>query len=182
MAKFLKGGQPMKLLALLTLGLFLSLCLLGGCGTTREVQYTGPQADGWDHKPVDFKTVVIAVKSEVPETEEAKKQLIFALEVEFRYKKKSVVKSGGDIEVTVVIQSLNDVPRESRVWLGSLAGSATLHADVRIKGKTIKPFSFAVETISRGAETTDDFLTGKGGSTQDMLERTAELIVAELIP
>jgi len=170
----------MKLRGLLILGLIPLICLLGGCGTTREVQYTGTQAKGWDHNPVAFKTVVITVKSEVPGIEEAIKQLTFALEVEFLYKKKSIVKSDGDIEVAVFIKSLKEVPRESRVWLGSLAGSATVHAVVDVRGKHIKPFSFAIETISRGAGTTDDFLTGKGGSTQDMLERTAELIVGEL--
>ena len=85
-----------------------------------------------------FKTVVIKVKSEVPGTEEAEKQLNFALEVEFLYKKKLIVKSGGDIEVTVVIKSLKDVPRESRVWFGSLAGSATLLAEVKGCGEKIK--------------------------------------------
>lgn len=167
----------MKSLALITLGLLLPLSLLGGCGTSREVQYTGQE-----HDPVAFKTVVIKVKSEVPGTEEAEKQLNFALEVEFLYNKKQIVESGGDIEVAVVIKSLRDVPRASRVWFGSLAGSATLRAEIRVAGKKLKPFSFSVETESRGAGTTEDFLTGKGGSTQDMLERTAELIVAELIP
>lgn len=172
----------MKLLALITLGLILSLCLLGGCGTSREVQYTNQGVDGWEHDPLAFNTVAIKVKSEVPGTEEAEKQLNFALEVEFLYKKKKIVASGGDIEVAVVIKSLEDVPRASRVWLGSLAGSATLRAEVRVAGKRKKPFTFSVETVSRGAGTTEDFLTGKGGSTQDMVERTAELIVAELIP
>ena len=172
----------MKSLSSITLSLLLPLCLLGGCGTSREVQYTDHRAEGWEHNPRAFKTVVINVKSEVPGAEEAEKQLNFAMEVEFLYKNKLIVKSGGDIEVTVVIKSLKDVPRESRVWFGSLAGSATLLADVRVVGKKSKPFSFAVETVSRGAGTTEDFLTGKGGSTQDMLERTAEVIVAELVP
>ena len=172
----------MKSLSSITLSLLLPLCLLGGCGTSREVQYTDHREEGWEHIPLVFKTVVIKVKSEVLGAEEAEKQLNFAMEVEFLYKNKLIVKSGGDIEVTVVIKSLKDVPRESRVWFGSLAGSATLLAGVRVVGKKSKPFSFAVETVSRGAGTTEDFLTGKGGSTQDMLERTAEVIVAELVP
>ena len=172
----------MKPLWLIILSLLLPLCLLGGCGTSREVQYSDPRVDGWERQSLAFKLVVINVKSEVPGTEEAEKQLNFSLEVEFRYKKKLIAKSGGDIAVAVVIKSLKDVPRESRVWFGSLAGSATLLAEVRVTGKKSKPFSFTVETVSRGAGTTDDFLTGKGGSTQDMLERTAEVIVAELVP
>lgn len=171
----------MKPLSSIILSLLLPLCLLGGCGTSREVQYSDPRVDGWERQPLVFKSVVINIKSEVPGTEQAEKQLKFSLEVEFLYRKKLIVKSGGDIEVVVVIKSLQDVPRESRVWLGSLAGSATLLAEVRVAGKKAKPFTFTVETISRGAGTTDDFLTGKGGSTQDMLERTAELIVAELV-
>ena len=182
MTNILRASQPMKSFALITLGIILPLCLLGGCGTSREVQYTNQGVDGWEHDPVAFNTVAINVKSEVPGTEEAEKQLNFALEVEFLYKKKKIVASGGDIQVAVVIKSLEDVPRASRVWLGSLAGSATLRAEVRVAGKRTKPFTFSVETVTRGAGTTEDFLTGKGGSTQDMVERTAELIVAELIP
>jgi hypothetical protein len=178
----MKACQSMLSPFLTTISLLLLLFLLGGCGTTMEVQYPVNQDASEAHQPAVFKSVTIKVKSEVPETEEAEKQLNFAMEVELLYKKKKIVKSGGDIILAVVIKSLRDVPRESRVWFGSLAGNAEMRTDVTVKGGGLPPRLFTVETTTRGAASTDDFLTGKGGSTQDMLERTAQAIVEELIP
>jgi hypothetical protein len=44
----------MKSLSLITLGVILPLCLLGGCGTSREVQYTNQGTDGWEREPLAF--------------------------------------------------------------------------------------------------------------------------------
>ena len=155
------------------------LALLGGCGTQVEVwQGNGHEAA---RQALAFSTLVLAVNSEVPGAEEAITSLAFALETEFLYRQKRVVPRGGDIWVAVKISHLKDVPRETRVWLGSLAGSAELRADIRVTGPRIKPFTFSIEAQSRGATTTEDFLSGKGGSTEELTQRAAAIIVGELL-
>lgn len=167
------------------LGAFLSLPLvlfLTACGTAMEVHYPSPEPDTAEVIPARFSRVVLEVGSSVPDTEEARKLMRFALEVEFLQKHKQLVQNNGDLEVSVVITGLKDVPRESRVWLGSLAGRAEMRTEIRVKGRQGKVSRFAIETLSQGATSSADFLTGKGGSTQDMVERTAAAIVAEIVP
>ena len=155
------------------------LGLLTSCGTQVEVW------EGSEHevarKALAFSTLVLEVGSDLPGTEEAVTSLAFALETEFLYRHKRVVPASGDIRVLVKIRHLKDVPRETRVWLGSLAGSAELRAEIQVTGPRTKPFTFSIEAQSRGATTTDDFLSGKGGSTEELTQRAAAIIVGELL-
>jgi len=162
--------------------LFLLFLVLSGCGTSLEVHYEGSDQAGWEPPSYRFKTLSLAVHSDVPDIEQAIKQLEFALEVEFAARRKRILPSGADLQVTVDIQSLTDVQRETRVFLGSLAGQARMRSRIRVTTPGKAPFVFAIETVSSGADTTEDFLSGKGGSTQDMVERTALGIVEELVP
>lgn len=155
------------------------LALLVGCGTQVEV-WQGSEHET-ARQALAFSTLDLAVSSELPGTEEAIISLAFALETEFLYRQKRVVPAGGDIRVAVKISHLKDVPRETRVWLGSLAGSAELRADIRVTGPRTKPFTFSIEAQSRGATTTEDFLSGKGGSTEELTHRAAAIIVGELL-
>lgn len=172
------GKRPVLRLPLAAL-LFLVLGFLGGCGTQVEVW----EGEGHDTSrgTLSFQTLVLEVNSDLPGVEEAVKALDFALGTEFLYRHKRVVKSGGDIRVAVKIRHFKEVARESRVWLGSLAGSAELMADVRVTGRQVKPFTFSIEARSHGASTREDFLTGKGGSTEDLTQRVAAIIVGELV-
>ena len=155
------------------------LALLAGCGTQVEVwQGNGHEAA---RQALAFSTLVLAVSSDLPGAEEAVTSLAFALETELLYRQKRLVPRGGDIRLAVRISHLKDVPRETRVWLGSLAGSAELRADIRVTGPRIKPFTFSIEAQSRGATTTEDFLSGKGGSTEELTQRAAAIIVGELL-
>ena len=155
------------------------LGLFTACGTQVEV-WQGSEHET-ARQALAFSTLVLAVSSDLPGAEEAVTSLAFALETEFLYRHKRVVPQGGDLRVAVKIRHLKDVPRETRVWLGSLAGSSELRADIRVTGPWIKPFTFSIEAQSRGATTTEDFLSGKGGSTEDLTQRAAAIIVGELL-
>jgi len=147
-----------------------------------EVQYLSPEPGAAEVIPASFSQVVLEVGSSAPDSDYARKLMRFALEVEFIQRHKKLVKTGGDLQVKVDITALKDIPRKSRVWLGSLAGTAEMRTEIRVRGRQGKVSRFAVETLSQGATSPEDFLTGKGGSTQDMVERTAAAIVAEIVP
>jgi hypothetical protein len=123
----------------------------------------------------------VKVRTEVVETAEEAKLLENYLHEQLVAKNKKVVESDPDAEMVAVIKQLKKVSRAARLWWGSLTGSAEIRVDVSVKTKKSEPAQFIVDTEAKGASSAGDWLTGYGGSTEELLQRTSAAIVDELL-
>ena len=151
-----------------------------GCGTTTAIHSNNNPASAKTPKLV-FKTLVLEVKTVVPESDEEARLLDRFLSTEFMLKRKQLVDTNGDVQVVAVITRLEKVSQTSRLWWGSLAGSARLRVDVTVTGWGSGVMNFTLDTEAQGAASTGDWWSGLGGSTEDMLQRSAVKIVSEIL-
>jgi hypothetical protein len=163
------------------LSLAVLLALLTGCGTTTDVTQLDSQGSASRKNNLVFKTVVLRVISEVPNNEIATEMLDRNIGNELLLKRKQLVDSNGDVEVIVVIKDFQGVSKDARLWLASLAGNSRLRANITVKQQNEIIHQFVLDTEGKGASNTADWWSGEGGSTEDMLQKSAQRIIAEII-
>jgi len=159
----------------------LILATLTGCGTTTDVTQNNIRGSNSRTKDLIFKTVSLHVSSEVSNNEIATELLDRSIGNELLLKRKQLVDKNGDIDLIVVIEDFKGVSKDARVWLGSLAGSSLLRAKIIVKQNNSTVHQFVLDTEGKGASNTADWWSGEGGSTEDMLQKSAEKIIAEII-
>ncbi len=150
--------------------------LMSACGTTINLKPIEKSIPDKEFPKMFFTSIAIEVKTEVEDCREEIQMFKKFLTNEFKERKITVVESETDTKMMVVIKHLKRVSKTGRFFWGSLAGSAELKAEIIIT-KDISTLSFFIDTSSQGASGVGDFLTGYGGSTDDLLNRTAKKIV-----
>lgn len=128
-----------------------------------------------------YTSLALIVKTDVPGSDEEVRLLDRFLSTEFIIRRKQLVESNGDVQVEAVIKRLEKVSQTSRLWWGSLAGSARLRVDVTVTRKPSSVMNFTLDTEAQGASSTGDWWSGHGGSIEDMLQRSAVKIVDEIL-
>lgn len=164
--------------ALLLLSLF--FVLLNGCGTTTDIKREAPRELSPVRTDMEFMSITVQVISEVADTGSEVKFLENQLREQLINRQKTVVDSDADAEMFVVIKHLKKVSKGARLWWGSLAGKAEIRVNVTMTGKTVPPLNFTVDSEATGASSAGDWFSGYGGSTEDLLQRTATAIISEL--
>jgi hypothetical protein len=144
---------------------------LFGCASSSKVNNAMTPTVSLDN----FKTLSISVQTKVEDSADEAKSFKEILTSELKKKNKWEVLDGNtqcQLELSAMITDLNKVGGASRIFLGALAGRASVDVDVMVKdanGKVISKFS--VNGKSSGG-------TIFAGTTNQALEKAAEQIVA----
>lgn len=160
--------------------LIVAAFLLSACGTTVNVKPTDGSLPSEESLKLSFASVAIEVKTEVEDSQEEAQMFKDFLANEFKERNITVAESGTDAKMMVIIKHLKKVSKTSRFFWGSLAGSAEIKADIAIKTKTANS-SFFVNASARGASGFSDYMSAYGGSTEDLLNRTAKKIAEKIL-
>jgi len=142
-----------------------------GCASTSSVNSTVAPAAALD----SFKTLSINVQTKVEDSDKEAQTFKEILAAEIKKKNKWEVVDANpqcQIALSATITNLNKVGGAARIFLGALAGRASVDVDVIVKdakGKVISQFS--VNGKSSGG-------TVFAGTTDQALEKAAEQIVA----
>lgn len=157
-----------------------ALIFLLACGTTSVIVPTSGLVSVETLPKIAFTSIQIEIKTEVADSEQEVQLLKEFLVKEFQNRGKIIVESRADAKMVATIIHLKKVPKTKRLWWGSLAGKAEAKIDIVFILNNDKAY-FTIDTGSAGASSAGDWLSGYGGSTEDMLERSAERIVAEIL-
>jgi hypothetical protein len=131
-----------------------------------------------DESKPKFQSVSLEVKSKSPESKTEAQLLDRYLANEFLLRRKQLVTERADITVTATIEEFTGISQTARLWLGSLAGQGVVRVRVEVTGSGLSaPLVFVVDSRAAGASSTGDWWSGYGGSTEDLLERTAKEII-----
>jgi len=160
--------------------LIAAAAVIAGCGTTVNVKPEGSMS-GKEIPKLSFASIAIEVKTEVEDSQDAVKMFKESLANEFKERNITVVDNGADAKMVVEIKHLKKVSKTSRFFWGSLSGSAELKAKITITVKNSKSLNFSIDSSARGASGLGDFMTGYGGSTDDLLNRGAKKIIEEIL-
>jgi len=154
------------------------LMLSAACGTTTSVaNYQKPLA-----KKPKFQSVGLKVNTQLAGKEEETRLLDRFVANELLLRRKQLLESGADINVVVTIEHLDGVSQTARLWLGGFAGDGTVRVKVVVTGGDLPdPVVFSIDSRTTGASTSDEWWTGYGGTTQDLLQRAAKVIVDQLL-
>jgi|GEM_PF-5601745 len=147
--------------------------VMAGCGTTVNVK-PEESMSGKEIPKLSFASITIEVKTEVEDSQDAVKMFNESLVNEFKERNITVVDNGADAKMVVTIKHLKKVSLTKRFFLGILAGTAELKANIVVVVLKNNPIIFSVDISSWDA-------SGIAGHTGAIINDAAEEIANKII-